>query len=187
LEHPALAARHPEREGERHARLGKQTAMTKRMAWWAGLALAAAVLYFWGSRAVQPVGTDSGQIRGAIVDAADALQQGRAGDAMRIISPDYKDSTGMNYARLRLLARQAALNRDMWSATVQNVQPRVNGGEADVEVTVVVRPADGGATTDTMRVHMRKERVHAWLVIPTTRWRVTSVDHLPGGLSLLDG
>jgi hypothetical protein len=175
-------------EGARRGRLGKQAAMAKRMAWLAGLALAAAVLYLWGSRAAQPMGTDSGQIRGAIVDAADALQQGRAGDAMRVVSPDYKDSTGMNYARLRLLARQAARNRDMWSATVQNVQPVVNGGEADVQVTVVVRRADGGgATTDTLQVHMRKEPVHAWLIIPTTRWRVTSVDHLPGGLSLLDG
>jgi hypothetical protein len=155
------------------------------MAWLAALALVVGVLYAAGYHAVQPVGTESGQIRGAIVDAVDALQHGRAGDAMRVVSPDFKDSTGMNYARLRLLARQAARNRDMWNATVQSVEPLVNGDTAQVSVTVVIgQEKGGGTTTDTMQLRMHKDPVYAWLVFPTERWRVTGADHLPSEASV---
>jgi len=152
----------------------------KRVAWLAALVLAAGVLYAAAYRAVQPVGTDSGQIRGALVDAVDALRHGRAGDAMRVVSPEYKDSTGMNYARLRLLARQAARNRDMWDATVESVEPVVTGDTAQVSVTVAIRQTSGGGVTrDTMQLRMEKDPVYAWLILPTERWRVTGADHLP--------
>jgi hypothetical protein len=160
--------------------------MSKRPVWVAAIVIAAGILYLIGYNSVQPVGTDSGQIRGAIVDAVDALKHGRAGDAMRVVSPEYKDSTGLNYTRLRLLARQAAVNREMWTATVQSVNPMVTGNTARVSVTVAIgHPQGGGATTDTIQLQMRKDPVYAWLIFPTERWRVTSADHLPSDLSIL--
>jgi hypothetical protein len=107
---------------------------------------------------------------------------------MRVISPEYKDSTGGNYARLRLFARQAASNRDMWSATVQNVASRVTGDDAEAAVTVAIRRGNsGGAETTTINLRMRREPVHAWLIIPTERWRVTRADNLPNEMTMLGG
>lgn len=162
--------------------------MSKRPPWAVILLVAAAVLYFVGYRSVQPVGTDTGQIRGAIVDAVDALRHGRAGDAMRVVSPEYKDSTGMNYTRLRLLARQAAINRNMWSARVDSVDPVVTGDTADVSVSVAIGDGQGiGMRADTIQLRMRKDPVYAWLVFPTERWRVTSADHIPMDALALGG
>lgn len=162
--------------------------MTQRMMWAAAIVVAVGILYILGYRAVQPIGTDTGQIRGAVVDSVDALRHGRAGDAMRIVAPDYKDSTGMNTSRLRLLARQAARNRDAWTASVLSVESQIAGDTARVAVTVTVGDTGGNsAPPDTIELRMRKDRVYAWLIFPTDRWRVISADHLPSDALLLGG
>lgn len=144
------------------------------------VALALGVVYALAYRAAQPQGTPTAQIRATLLDATDALQQGQAGAAMRAVSSDYKDSMGNNRDRLYVLAREAARNRNYWNAVVENIRPEVRGDEATVEMDVAVRFSE---VTIVARHHitlqLRREDAHAFLIVPTKRWRVVGAENLP--------
>lgn len=139
-----------------------------------------AVLFGFAWRAAQPHGTPSGQIREALLNAADALEDGRVGEAMRAVSSNYQDSTGLTRAQLYVLAREASRSRRDWNAIVEDISPMVRGDEAEVRVRVAIRGAQGGpALRREFTLHMRREEARAWLVFPTHRWRIVSAEGLP--------
>ncbi|HEY3268235.1 MAG TPA: hypothetical protein VGM37_15035 [Armatimonadota bacterium] len=160
--------------------------MAKRLLWWFVAALAAGVAYAALYRSVQPVGTPQGQIRGALMEALDALQHGRASAAMSVVAPDYKDSTGFNRDRLYILARQATENREWWSATIARLEPTMEGNEATVALQLAVRRTEGGTTqTEDMTVRLRNDKVYAYGIAPTHRWRVISATNIPNEVTVL--
>lgn len=136
--------------------------------------------YAMAYRAAQPKGAPAGQVRATLLDAADALQRGHAGEAMRAVSSDYKDSTGTNRDRLYFLAREAARNHAYWDVVVEDLKTSVQGDEATVQMVIGLHRTEGGSVTrHTINLRMRREEARAFVVVPTTRWRIVSADDLP--------
>lgn len=137
-------------------------------------------LYAAARKSAQPVGPDKGQIRAALAEAIDALNQGRVSTAMNVVSPDYKDSTGFSRDRLWLLARRAADNRADWSASLGRVKSQVEGDTAGVDITLRVAVADHNQLRDyPISLTMKREDTRVWLVIPTRQWHIVASTGLP--------
>lgn len=159
--------------------------MKKKIVGWLVAALALGGVYAWAKVAVQPQGSDEVQVRAAILIAAAAMNEGRTGNAMSAVSPDYKDSTGLNYDRLNILARRAASNHKHWSATVRHLATSVSGNEAAADVSLAVNSDDNSnARNVQLGLSLRRENVNVWGVIPTQRWRIVSVTGIPEELAM---
>ena len=156
-----------------------------------GLAVGALLLggmYTWARSAARLEGSGPAQIRAAILDAFQAANQGRVSEAMGIVSPDYKDSTGLTRDRLWILLRRAADNKQSWTVTARKIVPTAAAREASVEVIASVT-IDGEAAPRILplTLSMRLEDTHIWGVIPTQRWRIVSTGGLPDDLLSLGG
>jgi hypothetical protein len=132
-------------------------------------------------QSVQPQGPPERQIQGEIHDAVTAFNHDDLNTALRVISPDYKDSSGMNKDRLRLMARQAGGRVDATLILKQLVEVRLDGDEAEVPAIFSVRIAGSPRVDEyNLTLHMRNEEVHAYGFLPTTRWRIVRIEGLPG-------
>jgi hypothetical protein len=159
--------------------------MRKKVVGWLISVLALGGVYAWATVAARPQGSDEVQVRAVILTAAAAMSEGRASNAMSVVSPDYKDSTGMNYDRLNILARRAATNHKYWTATVRHLAESVRGDQASVELTLAVNSEEGSnARNVQLGIVLRRESVSVWGVIPTQRWRVMSVSGIPEDLAM---
>lgn len=142
--------------------------------------LALSALYAAARNSAQPDGPDKGQIRAALVDAVNALNQGRVSAAMSVVSPDYKDSTGFSRDRLWLLARRASDNRADWSASLARVNSQVDGDTAGVDVTLRITTGRHNQVHDyPISLTMRREDTRVWLVLPTRQWHIVTSTGLP--------
>lgn len=157
--------------------------MLKRLVWLVIAIIAAGGLYTWARGAVRLRGSDEGQVRSALLDAIAAINGGRVGEAMSVVSSDYKDSTGLNRDRLWILARRAADNREFWTVTVRRLSVQVSGAGASAEVLLQIHTDEATAAREyPLTVTMRKEDTHVWGIIPTQRWRVVGAIGLPDEL-----
>ena len=162
--------------------------MLKRFVGLAVVALLLGGMYTWARSAARLEGSAPGQIRAAILDAFQAANQGRVSEAMGVISPDYKDSTGLNRDRLWILLRRAADNKRSWTVTARKITPTATACEANVDVIASVT-VDGEAAPRILplTLSMRLEDMHIWGVIPTQRWRIVSTGGLPEEFLSLGG
>lgn len=154
--------------------------MRKTMLKWLTAVVVLGAAYAWAYVYLQPQGSDESQIHATILNAANTLSEGSAAEAMSTVSPDYKDSTGLNRERLYLLARRAAYNHRYWSASVRHIATTVRGADASADVSLTIMTTETGQQRDVrLGLVMRREPVHIWGVVPTQRWRVVSVTGIP--------
>lgn len=120
------------------------------------------------------------QIASTLAAAAVDYNTGNVWRAFRILSPDYKDSTGLTADQLRTLVTRARVEAPDQVVTIQQMEPRVEGETASVPLTVRLgQPATGAGREYTVTLRMARESTTAYGVIPVKRWRVTYVENMP--------
>jgi hypothetical protein len=149
-----------------------------RVAQLLALVLAFGGLYFWGRNAAKPAGTPSGQIRAALTTALDEFNSGNLAGAMRVISHDYKDSTGNNRDRLYILGRRGLSADERGTVTLQRLIPDIDNDTAVVHVVAKVDWPGVPLRDYNVELTMKREPARAFLFFPTTRWRVVYADGL---------
>jgi hypothetical protein len=150
-----------------------------RLVVWIAFA-AAAVACLIGAFATVDRSDDETKIRTMIRETVSSIQKRNLGGAISCVSKDYKDQSGMNYDRLRLLTAQALRVEKDYTACAQSKQVNIQADEATVEMRFAVTEIkDGGSMYKRdLTLHLTKENArHAW-IIPVKVWRVTAVDGL---------
>ncbi|MHB9037877.1 MAG: hypothetical protein ACYC64_14560 [Armatimonadota bacterium] len=130
---------------------------------------------------------DDAQITSMIRSTVSSIQKRDLSGTISCVSKDYKDSSGMNYDRLRLLTAQALRVENNYTADAQTKRIDVKGDTALVDLHFAVRAVNGGRPMyeRDLMLHLNKEDGrHAW-IIPIKIWRVTEVDGL--ALKMEDG
>jgi hypothetical protein len=154
---------------------------------WAVAALilvAAAGALFAAVRARMPVGSDPEQIRALLDRGESAVERREIGEAMRLVSADYRDGNGFTRDALRIMVGRAL--RDAQSVDVsipeRSVKIQVDPDEQHATLTcdVSVRLAERAAGTVARDAHLtfrlRKEPTRIFGVFPSREWRVTRAD-----------
>ncbi|MCE5200204.1 MAG: hypothetical protein ABFD54_11965 [Armatimonadota bacterium] len=123
---------------------------------------------------------DESQIKSMITDTVTAIQKRDLGGTIQCVSKDYKDSSGTNYDRLRVLVAQAFRMDTEYTASVKEGKLTIKGDRATVTLNASVKDAKSGMPiyARNLTLNLRKEDGHHAMVIPTKMWRVTSVDNL---------
>jgi hypothetical protein len=125
----------------------------------------------------QPPPSDVDQIRGVFETAEKAAEEHNIPALLGVVSRDYKDDSGLNRDRLRLLLAQAFRGQAETWVTVNELQiePHQDAASVSADVTVESRPQGSQETwrqTLPMTFDLRKEAGRSFLVFPTERWRV---------------
>jgi len=130
---------------------------------------------------------DDEQIRSLFVQAADAVAKRDTGGALSLVSADYKDASGLNYDRLRLLTAQALHSEQKFTVDYKLANITISGDTATAGVDLTVNGGDPGRTIykRLLTVTLHKENIRHALIIPTKVWHVTSIENL--GLSPEEG
>lgn len=130
---------------------------------------------------------DEAQLRALFADATVAIQQRDLGGAISHVSQNYKDDSGTNYDRLRMLTAQALRIETKYNAESTINRLTITGDQATASVHFVVNPQAGGSTlyTRDLTIYLAKEKAWHALVIPAKVWRVTRIESL--GLSPQEG
>ena len=129
--------------------------------------------------------SDEAQIAALVASGTKAVQQRDLSTAMSCISKKYKDKSGMNYERLRVVIAQTLQAETDYTVRTTTQSVKLNGDKAIVEVHVDVRSNnDGNSMYDRdLTISMHKESARHALILPVKVWRVTSFTNL--GLSAL--
>lgn len=124
--------------------------------------------------------TDEEQVNSLFDQAADAIAKRDTGGALSLVSADYKDPSGLNCDRLRLLTAQALQSEQKFTVDYKLSNVNVSGDTATAGVDLTVRGVDPSKTIykRLLTVTLRKEDSRHALIIPTKVWRVTSIENL---------
>ncbi|MCE5315211.1 MAG: hypothetical protein ABFD49_00450 [Armatimonadota bacterium] len=149
-----------------------------RMYIWLAL-LIAAVTYVIVGLATLDRSSNDAQIRSMIGRTVSSIQKRDLGGTILCVSKSYKDSSGTNYDRLRLLAAQALRVEREYTARAQIKRIDVHANTATVYLHVSVTAVDGGPIySRNLTLRLAKEDGRHALLIPVKVWRVVSVDGL---------
>jgi hypothetical protein len=128
-------------------------------------------------------------IRNALRQAEEAARNRDVGGVMDIVSDDYKDASGFNKARLRLIlarsfqqAGNMGMGYDVRVSVPQVVFDERKAGQALATTTVAAVETGSGENLwggQPVTLVFRRERVRRWLLFSEDRWRVTSIVNLP--------
>ncbi|MCL5103562.1 MAG: hypothetical protein M1133_05535 [Armatimonadetes bacterium] len=130
---------------------------------------------------------DETQLRALFADATTAVQKRDLSGAISHVSPYYKDDSGMNYDRLRMLCAQALRIETQYNTETTIKSLTINGDKATAEARFVVTPQAGRSHLYARDVTVYLAKEDAWhaLIIPTKVWRVTRIESL--GLNPQEG
>ena len=145
----------------------------------------------WLRRLAQaPGGTDAQQILAQIERGQQAAEQRNVGALMRIVSPAYKDDSGMvTRPALSYQVREQLREAQQLEVTIPmsalHIDVAPNGREATVtghmELRITGQQGDVRTVTLSPTLSWRKEPVRRYLVFPAEEWRVTkAVGVTPG-------
>ena len=124
--------------------------------------------------------SDEAQLTSLVNDAAAAVQKQDLNGTFSCVSKAYKDDSGLNYDRLRLLTAQALRSEENYTANADIKHLQVEGDTATIELHARVK---GSAPSRTiyerdMTLYLTKESARHAFVIPVQTWRVTRVEKL---------
>ena len=122
---------------------------------------------------------DEVRIRSLIADTVAAIQKRDLGGTIACLSRDYKDDSGLNYDRLRVLTAQSLRVESQYTASARIDSLRIDGDRAAVGLRAAVKAVGGDYLYQrNLTLHLRKEPSRHMGIIPIKVWRVVKVDHL---------
>ena len=149
-----------------------------RTAAWITLSVFAAAYLIYAIATIDRRG-DEVQIRSLIQDAAAAIQKHDLGGTISCVSVHYKDSTGLNYDRLRNLTATTLRIENDYTTSAEILRLDITGKDAVADVHAVVRSVGGRALYDReLTLILQKESSRHAGIIPVEVWRVISVSNL---------
>lgn len=123
--------------------------------------------------------TDEQRILALIESTARAVENHDLSGTISAVSRQYKDESGFNYDRLRVLAAQAMRSEVSYRVRVEPGPVGVVADTATVSVRATVTREDGGVIYDrTIDLELTRENAWRAVLIPTRTWRVTSSRNL---------
>jgi len=124
--------------------------------------------------------SDEAQVTSLFSQAADAIQRRDLSGAIGCVSANYKDPSGLNYDRLRVLTAQALRMEQKFNVDYKLDNVRISGDTASAGVDLTIKGADPNTIVykRMLTVTLTKESGRHALVIPVKVWRVTSIDNL---------
>ena len=147
--------------------------------------LAAALVYLRIAGRPQP--SDEDQIHALLAKGASAIEHKEVRSALSCISRDYSDSAGLNFEKLRFHVIEAFRVEEQYDVLLENTSIRLQGDAAFVEAQASVALVFGTKSdmifSNPISISLREERTKRWLIIPTTSWKITSIDGIPGELT----
>jgi ketosteroid isomerase-like protein len=159
-----------------------------RNAKFAILALIAAALLIGYFAANRSRGPDEDQIRALIERGRQAIERKSLDAAMSCVSKSYQDASGLNYDRVRMFTADAFRGEASYQVTVDSPEVQVNGDQATARTHASLTTATEGASdqvfSGSIVIHLKKERVRRYLILPARDWKVTRIDGLGGVLDL---
>jgi hypothetical protein len=117
------------------------------------------------------------QIQSALSDAATSYNTGRVWDALSIVSSEYKDNTGLTRDQLTALISRYRVEAPDALVTIEKADVQITGDEAVIPMEVSI--SGPAVRRYSVTLHMKRENVTAYGVIPVKRWRVFRVENMP--------
>ena len=118
------------------------------------------------------------EIRTTLNNAATAYSAGKMWEVMSVLSPTYKDGTGMTRDQTAALLTRYRAETPASRAFIEKMTIAVTGGEAEVPLTVNVQDGAGTRHFD-FTAHLRREKDTVFGFVPVQRWKVYRMDGLP--------
>jgi len=139
--------------------------------------LAALATYAGVSVATLDRSSDTKKLEAVVAQAAKSVSTRNLDGIISHVSENYKDSSGLNYQRLRMIIAQSLRSDSDYACDAAVRSLSITGDRADVGVRVKVRGADLGTVYERdITLHFIRERaMHNW-IIPTTVWRVNDAE-----------
>ena len=124
--------------------------------------------------------SDEARVTSLFSQAADAVQRRDLSEAIGCVSENYKDPSGLNYDRLRMLIAQALRMEQKFTVDYKLGDVRISGDTASASVDVTIKGVDPNAIIykRALTVTLTQESGRHALIIPVKVWRVTSMDNL---------
>lgn len=128
--------------------------------------------------------SDRAQILSLLQDGEKAVEAQDLGATMALISRSYEDGFGNSRDDLRAYAIAYYREADRISIAVDRPSVQLTGRRARVDVTVTIDTRNRGSLssqrmTIPVTLFLAKEPARRFLILPCTRWRVTSVSVSP--------
>lgn len=123
---------------------------------------------------------DAAQVTALVASGTEAIQKRDLNAAMSCISKNYKDASGMNYERLRVVIAQTLQTDTDYIVRTSTQNMKVDGDKVTVAVHVDVQSKNDGSKmyNRDLTISMHKENARHALILPVKVWRVTSFTNL---------
>lgn len=124
--------------------------------------------------------SDEAQLTALVNDAAAAVQKQDLNGTITCVSKNYKDDSGLNYDRLRLLTAQALRSEENYATDATIKSLRIEGDTATINLHAKVKGNSPSRTIyeRDLTVYLAKESARHALVIPVQAWRITRIERL---------
>ncbi|MFQ3550024.1 MAG: hypothetical protein SNJ70_09780 [Armatimonadota bacterium] len=138
--------------------------------------LIAVVVYVVGAYVTFDRSSDEQQIISAIENSAKAVEEKDLGKLFKPVSREYKDSSGMNYEKARVLIAQGLSGDTNYNASVSIGNIEFASDMATVNVKAHITELRTGRTIYNRQItlNFRQEPARHALFIPIKKWRVVS-------------
>ena len=118
--------------------------------------------------------SDAEQIRLALKESIQASKEGRPGSVVDLISDNFQINEGTTVAKGQIAKWIAQLKPDI---EIVDPKPVISGDAAVITSPVHFRSALFGLERqmDSVKITLQRESAREWLIIPSTKWRITQV------------
>lgn len=122
---------------------------------------------------------DQARLTSLFADAAVAIQKRDIGKTIACVSENYKDPSGTNYNKLRMLTAQALRVDQEFKVEYSIKKINITGDNATADVNLTLRGNSGSPIYKRdLMITLAKENGRHALIMPATFWRITSVDNI---------
>ncbi len=145
------------------------------------VALAIVVIYVATAMLTVDRQSDQAQIDTLIAQGVTATQNRNLSDLVSCVSRDYKDDSGLNYDRLRVVLAQAFKSETNYTVTTSKQTTDMDGDKATVTLHVILKNPGGVFYDRDLTILLAKEDARHMLIVPTKAWRVVGSKNLGFG------
>lgn len=123
-------------------------------------------------------GTDQARINAVIAQGVAATQSQDLSGLVSCLSKDYKDDSGLNYDRLRVVLAQAMRSEANYTITASGQTIHIDGDQATVKLHVTLKHPGEVFYDRDITVMLAKENARHMLIVPIKTWRVVGSQNL---------
>lgn len=130
----------------------------------------------------KPTPTDEEQIHALLVKGQTAVEKKDLKAAMACVSKNYRTGE-MRYDQLRMQAIQAFQQEGKYKVMLEDPNISISGDQASANPRVTLSMVSHGSLhqifSQTINIGFAKEKTMHWLVVPSSQWRIISLDGMP--------